>query len=163
SGAIESGNLEIIWSLPLEMLMDELASRVLENIDRRGVSRLFIDGVDGFLHIAVHPERIKTFTIAFINELRTRNVTTFLTQELPYFKESYARAESIQSILYENIMLLGYTEAGGVNYRRLSVMKMRENNYDPTIRLVTISDTGISIGEPASSMKAAGKYADNLS
>lgn len=152
SGAIESGDLEIIWNLPLEVLMDELALRILDNIDRRGVTRLFVDGIDGFLHIAIHPERIKTFATALVNELRVRNVTTFFTQELPYFKESYARAESIQSILYENIMLLGYTEIEGVNYRRLSVMKMRENEYDPAIQLLTISDKGISIGGPISSL-----------
>jgi circadian clock protein KaiC len=152
AGALENGNLEIIWKLPLEVLMDELALRVLDNIDRRGVTRLFIDGIDGFLHIAIHPERIKTFATALVNELRTRNVTTFFTQELPYFKESYARAESIQSILYENIMLLGYTEIDGINYRRFSVMKMREGDYDPAIQLMTISDAGIAIGGPISSL-----------
>jgi circadian clock protein KaiC len=157
AGPLEKGDLEIIWNLPLEMLMDELALRTLENIDRRGVTRLFVDGIDGFLHIAIHPERIKSFTIALVNEVRVRNVTTFFAQELPYFKESYARAESIQSILYENIMLLDYTEFGGVNYRRFSVMKLRENDYDPTIQLMTISETGISMDGPISSVSGAGQ------
>ncbi len=161
SSALQNGTLEIIWSLPLEMLMDKLASRVLENIDRRGVSRFFLDGIDGFLQIAIHPERIKMFSVALVNELRRRNVTTFFTQELPYFKESYARAESIQSVLYENILLLDYTELGGVNHRRLSVMKMRENDYDPTIRLMKISDAGISIGGPISSLNKLEKYTES--
>ena len=161
SAALENGNLEIIWSLPLEMLMDKLASRVLENIDRRGVSRLFVDGIDGFLQIAIHPERIKMFSIALVNELRIRNITTFFTQEIPYFKESYARAESIQSVLYENIVLLDYTELGGVNHRRLSVMKMRENEYDPAIRLMTISDQGVKIGDPISGLDKVEKYTES--
>lgn len=156
-GALENGNLEIIWRLPLEVLMDELAQHVLENIDRRGVTRIFIDGVDGFLHIAIFPERLKTFTTAFVNELRIRNVTTFFSQEIPYFKESYARAESVQSILYENIMLLDYTEIDGVNHRRFSVMKMRENDYDHAIQLMTISDAGISIDGPISGLTKGGQ------
>jgi circadian clock protein KaiC len=150
SAALEKGSLDIIWRLPLEALMDELAVTVFDNIDRRGVTRILIDGVDAFQHIALFPERIKTFTIAFVNELRIRNVTTFFTQEIPYFKESYARAESVQSILYENIVLLDYTEIEGVNYRRCSVMKMRENDYDPAIQSMTISDTGILIDGPLS-------------
>jgi circadian clock protein KaiC len=154
---LEQRNLEIIWRLPLEVIMDELAQCIFENIDRRGVKRVFIDGVDGFRNIVMHPERIKSFLIALVNELRRRNVTTFFTQELPYFKESFAEAESIQSVLYENMLLLNYSEIHGINRRLFSVLKLRENDYEPAIHLMEISDKGISINAPVSSLYAAEK------
>ncbi|MFX8813209.1 hypothetical protein ABTM61_19980, partial [Acinetobacter baumannii] len=41
---IDSGALQVMWQLPLEMLCDDLAKRMLDNIARRGVTRLLIDG-----------------------------------------------------------------------------------------------------------------------
>lgn len=145
AASLEDGSLEILWQLPLEQLMDSLANRVLENIERRGVNRLFIDGVESFKHIAVHPERIRPFLIALVNELRARDVTTFFTQELPYFSESLNRSDSTESDLYENIMLLKYVEINGVNHRQISVMKLRETDYDPANRVMRISGAGVFV------------------
>lgn len=154
---LNDGSLEIIWQLPVEVMMDDLALRLLDNIDRRGVRHLFIDGIDGFRHIAMHPERLKSFQIALVNELRVRGVTTLMTQELPFFRESLAQAEPVQSVLFENIILLNYEEIEGVNYRQISVVKLRENNYDPAAQLMTISETGISIDGPVSRLYTPSK------
>src|SRR5690606_36987632 len=135
---VEDGSLEIIWRLPTEVMMDELALRLLRNIDQRGVTRLLIDGTDGFRHIAMHRERLDAFLIALVNELRLRCVTTFSTQELPYYRESIMRSDAAQSVLSENIMLLNYSQIDGVNYRQISVVKMRENDFDPAIHLMNI-------------------------
>ena len=154
SGAMEDGSLEMIWYLPLEMLMDGLATELLENIDRRKVTRLLIDGIEGFHDVAVHPERIRPFLIALVNELRARNVTTFFTQELPYFKESYTRSDSTESVLYENIILMRTVEIDATDHRVISVMKLRESGFNPARHIMTISDHGISIDRPSSSLKS---------
>lgn len=145
SGAMQDGRLEMIWHLPLEVLMDRLAAELLDNIDRRKVSRVLIDGVEGFHNVAMHPNRIKPFLIALVNELRRRNVTTLITQELPYFKSSYRDSDSSESALYENILLLRSTVVNGADQRLLSVMKVRESGYDPAHRIMKISDHGIAI------------------
>lgn len=152
---LEDGSLEIIWRLPTEVMMDELALRLLKNIDSRGVTRLLVDGTDGFRHIAMHRERIESFLIALVNELRIRCVTTFFTQELPYFRESIVHSDATQSILYENMVLLNFAQIDGVNHRQIAVMKMRDNDYDPSIQLLNISDQGISIEGPISRLQAA--------
>jgi len=151
---LEDGSLEIIWRLPTEVMMDELALRLLKNIDSRGVSRLLVDGTDGFRHIAMHRERIDSFLIALVNELRIRCVTTFFTQELPYFRESIVRSDATQSVLYENMMLLNYTQIDSINYRQISVVKLRESDFDPAIHLMSISEKGISINGPISRLHA---------
>ncbi|TFV95477.1 recombinase RecA [Oxalobacteraceae bacterium OM1] len=161
--AMEDGRLEMFWHLPLEVLMDRLGAELLENIDRRKVTRLLIDGVEGFRDVAMHAERIKPFLIALVNELRVRNVTTFITQELPYFKESYKPSESSESVLYENVMLLKAVEIDGADRHLISVIKLREGAYDPSHHELIISDTGITIGERVSALAARTARAKGLS
>ncbi len=148
-----SGQLEIMWQLPLEVLLDELACRILDNVRQRGVKRLFIDGVEGIGHIAMHPDRAPGFLIALVNELRVGGVTTFVTEQLPYFKENSCRNNSSASALYENIMLLDFVEHEDVHYRQISVMKLRENGYDNANHLMIISDQGVTVDGYISDIK----------
>lgn len=143
--AIEDGRLEIMWQLPLEVLIDNLAARLLENIKVRGVTRLFIDGVEGLRDTVMYPERVHTFLVALINELRVQSVTVLCTEQLPYFQEAIAKFDSSAAALYENTMLLRYVEIGGVHHRQISVLKLRENEYDAANHIITISASGISI------------------
>ncbi|HWU97449.1 MAG TPA: ATPase domain-containing protein, partial [Oxalicibacterium sp.] len=142
---IQNNQLQIMWHLPLEILVDRLASNILENVNQRGVTRLVIDGVDSMRNIAMHPDRAPSFMIALVNELRIRGVTTFVTEQLPYFKESIPVASSSSSALYENIMLLEFVEHDDVHYRQLSVLKLRENGYDNANHLMIISDSGVTV------------------
>ena len=144
---LDDGSLQIVWHAPLEVLVDRLAQRVLEQVDTRRVSRLFIDGVDGLREIVLHAGRARSFLAAFVNELRCRNVTTFFTQELPYFGNGNGGGafELSASMLYENIILLKYVDVGGDSARQISVLKLRENHYDAGNYIVTVSDTGLAI------------------
>lgn len=145
SAAVAGNTLDIIWELPLEVLADDLAERILENIDRRGVTRLLIDGVEGLKSVVAQPNRAQSFLIALTNELRARNVTTIMTEQLPYFKESRPASDPSSSALYENVMLLEYVSREDVNRRQIAVMKLRENGYDGSTRAMLITDAGISI------------------
>ena len=145
SSANAKAMLDIIWELPLEVLADDLAERMLENIDRRGVKRLLIDGVEGLKSVVAQPNRAQSFLIALTNELRARNVTTIFTEQLPYFRESRPASDPSSSALFENVMLLEYVARDDINRRQIAVMKLRENGYDGANRAMLISDTGISI------------------
>lgn len=147
------GLLDIMWQLPLEVLLDELACRILDNVRQRGVKRLFIDGVEGIRDLAMHPGRAPGFLIALINELRVQGVTTFVTEQLAYRNDPHCNSANSASALYENIMLLEFVEHNDVNYRQISVMKLRENGYDNANHLMTISDQGISVDGPIADIK----------
>jgi len=156
---IDNKQLEIMWHLPLEVLIDRLASEMLENISRRNVTRLVIDGIDGIRNITMHPDRASSFMIALVNELRLRDVTTFITEQLPYFKESIPTASSSSSALYENIMLLEFVEHNDVHHRQISVLKLRENGYDNENHLMIISDRGVEVDGYISQIKKRNEQA----
>jgi len=144
----DNGALQIIWHPPLEVLVDSLAQGTLENIARRNVGRLLIDGVDGLREIVMHEGRWRAFLAAFVNELRVRNVTTFFTQELPYFGHGPMENDAAASILFENIILMRYVDVAGINLRQIGVLKLRENSYDAANHVLLISDQGMSIDGP---------------
>lgn len=160
---IDSGHLEIMWQLPLEILIDDLASRMLNNIRERSVSRLLIDGVEGLNNLIMHPERSPSFLVALTNELRLHRVTAYITEQLHFFKKTSPSAEPSSSALYENIMLLEYFAHADVNHRQVAVMKLRENGYDGANRLMTITNGGMVVGDPSSSVtRAAQDKTNNL-
>jgi circadian clock protein KaiC len=150
---LEDGSLEVIWNLPLEVLVDSLLIRLFENIERRNVKRVFIDGIEGFRDIVIHPERVRSILVALVNELRSRNITTLFTQELPYFKESLVPSDSSASVLFENMILLEHVKIEGVDSRQISVIKLRENGYNPASHVLRISNAGVSVDGPVTAEK----------
>jgi circadian clock protein KaiC len=147
----DKGALQIIWHPPLEVLVDSLAHGVLRNVEQRKVSRLFIDGLDGLREIVLHEGRSRSFLAALVNELRVRDVTTFFTQELPYFTQGQLQSAASASMLFENIILLRYVDVNGINRRQIGVLKLRENSYDAANHILLIDDKGMSIEGPVSS------------
>ncbi|MES2259379.1 MAG: ATPase domain-containing protein [Pseudomonadota bacterium] len=141
---LESGQLRIHWHVPLEVLVDRLAHDVLRDTRQFKVARLLIDGLDALHDIILHRDRSRSFLAALVNELRCRNVTTFFTQELPY-GEGRSSIEPSASMLFENIILLRYAEIDGLNQRRISVLKLRENDYDAANHLLTITHQGMAV------------------
>lgn len=145
-----SGLLKIMWQLPLEILIDDIASRMLADMGARKVSRLLIDGAEGLDNLVMHPERSRGYLVALTNEFRLHGVTVYITQQLSYFKRSTPEVTPSSSVLYENVMLLEYFSTGAMNSRMISVMKLRENAYDGANRVFTITEKGIVVGEPNS-------------
>lgn len=149
---VDSGKLQLMWQLPLEILIDDLASRMLACVREQKVSRLLIDGVEGLANLIMHPERSRSFLVALTNQLRMHGVTVYITEQLHYFRKLAPKAEPSSSSLYENIMLLEYFTVGDINHRQVSVMKLRENEYDGANRLMTITHKGIVVGDVSSSI-----------
>jgi circadian clock protein KaiC len=158
--SVDAGTLHVLWQLPLEILIDDLASRMLKCISDHKVSRLLIDGVEGLDNLIMHPERSRSFLVALINELRVYGVTVYITEQLQYFNNGAPAAEPSSSALYENIMLLQYFSVEDVNYRKISVMKLRDHDYDSSNRIVTISGAGMAIGGVLSSLKPTHPISD---
>ncbi|HYF21201.1 MAG TPA: ATPase domain-containing protein [Ramlibacter sp.] len=144
---VRSGMIELIWQPPLEHFMDALAESLLEKIrsDRSARRRLFIDGVEGFRAAAVYPERIPRFLSALTNQLRTYDVTTVVTEELPLFRPELDMPNPEMGNVVESVLLLRYVELRSQLYRLVSILKMRESRYDTSIRQFEITPGGMQV------------------
>jgi circadian clock protein KaiC len=146
-GAVHRGDVEILWQPQGEALQDALAHRLLDAISRRGVRRLFLDGLGGFMEASVEPGRISRFFAILVNELRARGVTTLYTMETrDVIGPGIELPISGISSLVENLIALRYLEYHSRARRLLSVVKVRGSRFDPTMcEFAIINQHGIRL------------------
>jgi circadian clock protein KaiC len=155
AGAEASGRVEVLWRPLGEHILDELAHRLFDAVRRRGVKRLVIDGLASFEQAALEPERIVRFWSALGNELRTLGVTTLHTLELTQLLGPEIRLPSGGlSALSDIMVVMRYVELRSRLFRLISLFKVRESAFDPTIREFAINDAGILVGEPFQGVEA---------
>lgn len=144
----KQGVIDMMWHPPTERILDGLGNKLLSAVRERGVKRLFVDGVDGLRQSAAHPDRISHFLAALTNELRVLGVTTLYTSELQeLFSQDVRLPISGISSLVENIFFLRFVELHAQLHRMLSVVKMRDSDYDSTLREYRITSRGIHFSD----------------
>jgi circadian clock protein KaiC len=147
-GLAERGYVEILWQAPTEQIMDALAHKLLDAVDRLGVKRLFVDGLGGFIEAAIQPGRISRFFAAMAYELRARGVTTLYTMEV-----QQVIAPAIQmpisgiSSMVENLIVTRHVEQGRRLHRLLSIVKVRDSDFDPMFREIVFADGRLSLAD----------------
>ncbi|MGQ9365336.1 RAD55 family ATPase [Azospirillum sp. ST 5-10] len=146
-GLLKSGAVEIVWHPSTENLLDDLAYELLAAVRHRKVARLFVDGIDAFAQSIIYKDRLPSFLTAMTNTLRDEGVTALYSMELPFLMGGEHRVSlgSISAVA-ENIVLLRYVENGSRLHRTLSLVKVRESDFDPSVREYQITERGIRIG-----------------
>ena len=153
---IEQGHLEILWHPPTEEILDALGNRLVEAVRRRRVKRLVVDGLLGFQEIATNrPHRLNRFLTALANELRALNVTTFYTAETRNLIGGAIEGPAIgPSTTAENLILLRYVEIRSQLRRLISVVKMRDSDFDSSLREFRITGRGFELSQTFHSAEA---------
>lgn len=143
---IASGAVEVLWQPPTGGILDAYGDRLLAAVRRRGVRRLFIDGLGAFQSAAGSPIRMGHFLTALTNELRVLGVTTVYTLEMPDIIGLHIRASlGDLSVLSDNLVLLRYLERRSRLHRLISILKVRDNDFDPSLHGYVTSADGLRI------------------
>jgi circadian clock protein KaiC len=143
---VADGCLQIVWQPPTERELDALGNRLVRAVRARGVKRLFVDGIDGFVKSAADPDRSSHFFAALTNELRIHGVTTLYTHELDTLLSSEVALplESISS-LAENVLLIRYMAEETRFARLFNVIKLRDSGFDGSFRELQIGPAGAEL------------------
>ena len=143
---LANDTLHMVWYPPLEVNLDMLSQRLLEEVRQRGVRRLFVDGLSGFQMSAEHPERISRYLVALSTRLRALGVTLMLSAELSELFDVTVRPpiEGL-AVSVDNIIFLRYVERQSRLVRLLSILKARQSAYDTSIREFSITSSGIEV------------------
>jgi circadian clock protein KaiC len=150
------GAVELIWSPQGEHILDELGHRMIEAVRRRGVKRLFVDGYGGLVESTTNPGRMTRFVSTLANELRALKATVIMSMESRNILGAATELpEKGLSSLLEGLILMRYTEIDGRIRRVVSVTKIRDSAFDPSLRQYEITPHGIEIGEPVHGVEAA--------
>ncbi len=155
---VANDTLHMAWYPPLEINLDVLSHRLLDEVTRRGVRRLFVDGLSGFQMSAEHPERISRYLVALGTKLRALGVTFLLSAELPELFDVTVRppVEGL-AVSVDNIIFLRYVERQSRLVRLLSVLKARQSAYDTSIREFSITSNGIEVAAIRVGAEATGE------
>lgn len=140
-----SGVIELMWQSPGEALLDEIADRLLAAVARRGVRRLTIDGLSGFLESAAYPERMNRFFSCLTNELRSRRVTVMMSLETRDVVSSVISTPLGVSGLVDNLFFLRFVHDEGHVQRLMTIIKMRDTDYRAGLHGLRIDAQGMHI------------------
>ncbi len=153
--AINNGLINVLWQSPVQDILDVFAERLLEAVKQRNVKRVFIDGLNGFSQTPSSEERLGLFISSLIRSLTLLGVTIVCTVELPELFSPIVKipVEGTTS-LTDNIIFLRYVELRSQLYRLLSIMKIRDSSYDPSIREFRITEQGIELASTFQSAEA---------
>ena len=140
------GAVEVLWQPPTDGLLDAYGERLLENVRRRGVRRLVIDGLGAFQSAAVEPVRLNQYLTALMNELRALGVTTLYTLAVPDMTGPYIREPARDlTVPSDNLVLMRYVELGARLHRMISILKVRNSDFDPSLYEYATTDQGLRI------------------
>lgn len=141
----EQGHVAIAWQPQAEHSIDKLAYQLLAQVRARGVKRLVIDGLAGFFESAVYPERSGRFFACLANELRRQGVAALMTSETRDAVASAVPTPYGVSALVDNLVFLRFVESEGDIKRLLSILKVRNSEFDSGTYAFEITSSGIHV------------------
>lgn len=145
-GMERSGALHVEWQATTEGLLDHLGAKLLRIVEEKGIRRVFIDSLGGMVRVANTTQRLTEYFSALMNELRARDVCVFATWEMRdlFGSEINAPAPELSSIV-DNLLVTRFVELDSELKRLLSILKMRDSFYDPSLLEIVISNHGVSL------------------
>jgi circadian clock protein KaiC len=142
----DSGALTIVWKSITIELIDKLALDLLRIVEEKSIKRVFIDSLAGMARAAADKSRVLDLYTALMNELRARDVTVVASWEVLTLLGSEIDAPAPDlSCIVDNLMLLRFVQTSRELKRQLSILKIRDNPYDPALLEVTISARGLDV------------------
>lgn len=132
---------------PAELSPGEFSHRIRHAAEVDGARVIVIDSLNGYLN-AMPEERFMIVQmhelLAYLGQL---GVTTLLVSAQQGLIGQMATAIDV-SYLADGVILFRYFEARGEVRQAISVLKKRTGRHERTIRELSLSDNGLTIGQP---------------
>jgi circadian clock protein KaiC len=143
---VDNGLARVVWHRPVEGVIDEIGESLFETVRTFNPARVVIDGMQGFERATDLPERLSDVYSAIAQELERRRVTTLYTTETRGLFESDIHVPiNGLSAATQNIILFRHVEYRAAILRALAILKVRDDDYDPKMREIKITEDGIRL------------------
>ncbi|MDB4957125.1 MAG: kaiC 2 [Myxococcales bacterium] len=153
--SVDAGVVQLMWERPIEGVLDVIADRLMRRVRETGSTRLCIDGLHTLFRTVDFPERMRAVTAALAEQLEGLGVTTVFSVETPELVGAPDGGIQVPiddlSALTHNVIAIRYVEREAHLDRLLSIIKMRDSNYDRGIRELQITEHGIVLSKLAHS------------
>ncbi len=152
---VETGGVHIVWHPPLEQSVDAWARELLEAVAKHRPRRLFVDGLADVQRLVVFSERWPALLSALTNALREQGVTSiFATETSTVVGAALNVPVPAVSATIDNTIVLRYVELRSRLRRLVSIVKIRDSDFDPAIREFLIGERGIEVSDMFESTEA---------
>ena len=142
------GLLKILYTSPVELIVDQHTAHIQEAIIEMSARRVVIDGLKDIEIATPNKVRFKDYTYSLANFFRAQGITALLTNEIPQLFGTMTLSEHGVSFISDNVILLRYVELASRITRAISVLKMRGSNHDKALREYRITSAGLEVLEP---------------
>lgn len=143
---MRSGALEVLWHSPAENVVDQLAWEVIGRARQAGVKRVFVDGIAVLRDNLIKKERLPAVLNALSVALREIGATVLYTFELRDIHVPDVMPNDQISSIVDNLILLSYGRQEGAMRRQLSIVKLRDGDFDPHSQEIHVGSNGVAFG-----------------
>lgn len=151
---VENGTLVVEEIGPDELSIDRFTHRIRTEVEQNDADIVMIDGVTGYERAfrgvgddAMH------HLVKIGRYLRNMNVTGIVSNEVHQITGEFRATEEKLSHLADSIIVLRHVEDHGELHKIIGVLKMRTSDFENTLRMLRITETGISVGEPLTDLQ----------
>jgi circadian clock protein KaiC len=149
---VEAGKMFIEYTPPIHLEGDDLITQILDRVAERGIKRLVIDGIGEVEESILDRSRVRGLLASLIIRLRDMGTTTLFVKEVPKIAgPDVDFSDTPISVTAENLLFFRHIELRGRIHRILSILKMRESDYDPYVREFAVTKDGIRVMDPVES------------
>ncbi len=146
---IESGQVGLVDSWAPDLSLDETTRLLLSEIRRLNATRVVIDSLSGF-ELALAPtfrEDFRENLARMVMALAAAGVTVLMTSELEDRYTDLRFSPYGTAFMTDAIIVQRYIEVESRLLRVIAVVKVRASVHSNELRLFSIDDTGIQIGD----------------
>jgi circadian clock protein KaiC len=148
--------LDIVWQPPVENLADELGQRLLAHAKAIGAKRVFVDGIAGFELALLFPERLSMLLNVINHTLESAGVTVVYAMETGHLHLSDELDIFDLSAMVDNVIRLHYEMRSGTLRRHISVLKVRDSDFEPFPQEFHIAAQGVVLAARPDGWKRGG-------
>jgi circadian clock protein KaiC len=142
------GRIHIRQLDPAEIAPGEFAQQVKEAVENDGIRFVVIDSVVGYFTAVGSSELFVGQLHELLTYLSRSGVLTILAGSQEGFMSIGTQQGVDISYLSDTIVVFGYFEVEGTVRRFVTPAKRRQGEVETTIRELSISSDGVSVGEP---------------
>jgi circadian clock protein KaiC len=144
---IESRRLRLQQIDPAEVAPGQLTYDIMQAVEHGNARVVVLDSLNGYVNAMPHEEFIYLHLHELLSYLNQQGVMTIMVLAQHGLIGNMAGPVDV-SYLADTVVLTRFFEARGSVKQAISVIKKRSGPHEKTIRELSMSETGIHIGDP---------------
>jgi len=146
-GPLAAGNLVLRQIDPAEIAPGELANEIIAGIARDNVRMVVLDSLNGYVNAMPQEDYLHLHLHELLTYLNQQGVATIMVLAQHGLVGAMGAPVDV-SYLADTVLLTRFFEARGAMRKAVSVIKKRSGAHEDTIREISLTSTGVRVGDP---------------